>query len=86
MENIKWLGQIFCWKKDHPTLQNHLKSRLSIAMEQKEDQEQLDIPKIFMKIEEGECHIEEAKPPKWMYAETKMKEFDISNDGRPNMV
>jgi hypothetical protein len=31
MENTKWPGQSFQWKKDHPTLQNHVKSVLSIA-------------------------------------------------------
>jgi hypothetical protein len=73
MENIKWPGQSFQWKKDHPTLQNHVKSVLSIATEHKEDQEQPDFPKIFTKIEEGEHHLDEAKPPEWMDAEIKQK-------------
>jgi hypothetical protein len=37
MENSRYLGQIFQWKKDHPTLQNHVKSIFNIATRQKED-------------------------------------------------
>jgi hypothetical protein len=39
-----------------------------------------------MKIEEEEPHLDEAKPPEWMDAEIRLKEFDISNDDRPKMV
>jgi hypothetical protein len=63
-----------------------VKSVLSIATEQKEDHEQPDFPKIFTKIEERECHLDKAKPPEWMDAEIKIKEFDISNDDRSKMV
>jgi hypothetical protein len=35
MENIRCPRQIFQWKKDHPTLHNHVKSILNIATEQK---------------------------------------------------
>jgi hypothetical protein len=31
MKNIKWIGKSFQWKKDHPTLKNHVKSVLSIS-------------------------------------------------------
>ena len=37
MENIMFLGQRFRWKKDHPTLQNHVKSIFNIATEQKQE-------------------------------------------------
>ena len=63
-----------------------MKSVLSIATEHKEDHEQPDFPKSFTKIEEGEFHLYEVKPPKWMDVEIKTKEFDISNDDRPKMV
>jgi hypothetical protein len=86
MENIKCLGHSFQWKKYHPTPQNHVKSILSIAIENKEDQEQPDFPKSFTKIEEGERHLDEAKPLEWIDAEIKTKEFDISNDDRPKML
>jgi hypothetical protein len=36
---------------------------LSIATKHKEYQEQPNFPKIFTKIEEGECHLDEEKPP-----------------------
>jgi hypothetical protein len=52
MENIRFLGKIFQWKKDHPTLQNHVKLVFNIATEKKE-QEQPEFPKMFTKIEEG---------------------------------
>jgi hypothetical protein len=51
---------------------------LSIATEQKEDQDHPNFPKKFTKIEEGECHLNEEKTPKWMDAKIKTKEFDIS--------
>jgi hypothetical protein len=73
MENIRCPGQRFQWKKDHPTLQNHVKSVFNIATEQKEDQEQPDFPESFTKIEEGECYLDEEKPPEWMEAEIKTK-------------
>jgi hypothetical protein len=44
------------------------------------------LPKKFTKIEEGERHLDKAKPPEWMDAEIRMKEFNISNDDRPKMV
>ena len=47
MENTKWPGQRFQWKKYHPTLQNHVKSVLSIALKHKEDPEQLDPKNIY---------------------------------------
>jgi hypothetical protein len=31
------------------------------------------LPKCFTKIEEGECHLDEAKSPEWMDAEIKTK-------------
>jgi hypothetical protein len=42
--------------------------------------------KVLQKMEEGECYLDEEKPPKWMEAEIKTKEFDISNDDHPKMV
>jgi hypothetical protein len=73
IENKKWLGQSFQWKKVHQELQNHVKSILSITIDHKEDPKQLDFPKIFTKIEEGECHLNEAKPPERMDAEIRTK-------------
>jgi hypothetical protein len=71
MENIKWPGQSFQWRKDHPTFQNHVKPMLNIATEQKKDHEQPKFPKRFTKIEEGEHYHDEAKPLEWMDAEIK---------------
>jgi hypothetical protein len=50
-----------------------VKSVLNIAKEQKDDHEQPNFPEIFTKIEEGECYLEEAKPPEWMEDERKTK-------------
>jgi len=58
-----------------------VKSILIIAIKHKEYQEQPNFPKIFTKIKEGECHLNEEKPPEWMDAKKQMKEFDISTDG-----
>jgi len=73
MENIMFLGQRFRWKKDHPTLQNHVKSIFNIATEQKEDYEQLEFPESFTKNEEGERYLDEEKPLEWMEAKIKTK-------------
>jgi hypothetical protein len=86
MENTTCLGQSFQWKSDHPAMQNHVKSILKISKEEKEEIEWPEFPSIFTKIEEGDRHLEEAKPPEWMNVELNTKEFNISNVNRPKMA
>jgi hypothetical protein len=73
MENTTCPGQSFRWKSDHPTMQNYVKSVLKISKEEKEEIEQPDFPESFTKIEEGDRHLEEEKPPEWMNVEIKDK-------------
>jgi hypothetical protein len=63
-----------------------VKSVLNITTKQKYNKEQSDFPESFTKIEEGEHYLDKAKPLKWMDAEIKTKEFDISKDYRPKRV
>jgi hypothetical protein len=89
MENISFPGQIFRWKKDHPGVQNFVKTVYSVTKEETEEHkhtEKPDFPSSYNQVIEGECQLDESKAPDWMDAEIKTKEFDISIDGRPKMA
>jgi hypothetical protein len=77
MENISCPGQSFRWKKDHPSLQNNVKSVLNISKEEKEDHEQPDFLERFTRIEEGERHLDEVKPGGYLVDGSRYVGFKI---------
>jgi hypothetical protein len=83
MENTSLSGQIFQWRSNHPTMKNYVNSILRVTREEKDDPGQPEFPEIFIKVEEGEHHLDEAKPPEWMNVEIKTNEFNISNGDQP---
>jgi hypothetical protein len=71
MENISFPGKSFCWKKNHPSIQNHVKTVYSVTKEEKEEKEDTnkpDFPPNYQKVIEGECQLDESKAPEWMDA------------------
>jgi len=90
MENIIFLGQSFHWNKNHPSIQNHAKTvcfvTKELEKEEKENTDKPDFPQNYLKFVEGEHQLDESKAQKWMDAEIKTEEFDISIDDRQKMA
>jgi hypothetical protein len=62
MENISFLGQNFRWKKNHPGVQNYVKTVYFVTEEEKEekdDTEKHDFPSSYSHFMEGECQLDE---------------------------
>jgi hypothetical protein len=85
MENTSFFGPNFSVEKYHRSMKNYVKSILKVTKAEKDDPEQPNFPESFTKVEEGERHLDEAKPPEWMNVEIKTKEFNILYDDRPKM-
>jgi hypothetical protein len=44
MENISFPGKSFRWKKNHPGVQNYVKTIYSVSKEEKEEKEDIEKP------------------------------------------